>query len=39
MNGVDKSFPSVHALKNVSLDLHAGEVLALAHESRAAEQW
>ncbi|HUU92258.1 MAG TPA: ATP-binding cassette domain-containing protein, partial [Phycisphaerae bacterium] len=35
MNGIDKSFPGVHALKNVSLDLHAGEVLALMGENGA----
>jgi len=35
MNGIDKSFPGVHALKNVSLDLHAGEVLALVGENGA----
>ncbi len=26
LSGIDKSFPGVHALKNVSLDIHAGEV-------------
>jgi len=35
MSGIDKSFPGVHALKNVSLDLHAGEVLALVGENGA----
>jgi len=35
MNGIDKSFPGVHALVNVSLDLHAGEVLALVGENGA----
>ncbi|NUQ63138.1 MAG: ATP-binding cassette domain-containing protein, partial [Pirellulales bacterium] len=35
MNGIDKSFPGVHALKRVSLDLHAGEVLALVGENGA----
>jgi ABC-type sugar transport system ATPase subunit len=35
MNGIDKSFPGVHALKHVSLDLHVGEVLALVGENGA----
>jgi ABC-type sugar transport system ATPase subunit len=35
MNGIDKSFPGVHALKSVSLDLQAGEVLALVGENGA----
>jgi ABC-type sugar transport system ATPase subunit len=35
MSGIDKSFPGVHALKEVSLDLHAGEVLALVGENGA----
>lgn len=35
MNGVDKSFPGVHALKNVNLDLRPGEVLALVGENGA----
>jgi ribose transport system ATP-binding protein len=35
MRGVDKSFPGVHALKNVDLDLAAGDVLALLGENGA----
>jgi len=35
MSGIDKSFPGVHALKQVSLDLHEGEVLALVGENGA----
>jgi len=35
MNGIDKSFPGVHALQDVSLDLRAGEVLALVGENGA----
>jgi len=35
MRGIDKSFPGVHALKNVSLDLYSGEVLALLGENGA----
>ena len=35
MRGVDKSFPGVHALKNVDLDVEAGDVLALLGESGA----
>ena len=35
MNGIDKSFPGVHALRSVSLDLCAGEVLALVGENGA----
>jgi len=35
MNRIDKSFPGVHALKNVSLELDAGEVLALVGENGA----
>lgn len=35
MVGIDKSFPGVHALQDVSLDLHAGEVLALMGENGA----
>ena len=35
MSGIDKSFPGVHALKNVSLKLRAGEVLAIVGENGA----
>jgi len=35
MRGVDKSFPGVHALKSVDLDLAAGDVLALLGENGA----
>ncbi|MFV2066905.1 MAG: sugar ABC transporter ATP-binding protein [Pirellulales bacterium] len=35
MQGIDKSFPGVHALRNVSLDLRRGEVLALVGENGA----
>ncbi len=35
MNGIDKSFPGVHALRDVSLGLRAGEVLALVGENGA----
>jgi len=35
MSGIDKSFPGVHALRDVSLDLYAGEVLALVGENGA----
>ncbi len=35
MSGMDKSFPGVHALRDVSLDLRAGEVLALVGENGA----
>ena len=35
MRGVDKSFPGVHALKGVDLDLAAGDVLALLGENGA----
>ena len=35
MEGIDKSFPGVHALRNVSLSLSRGEVLALVGENGA----
>jgi ABC-type sugar transport system ATPase subunit len=35
MRGIDKSFPGVHALRSVDLDLCAGEVLALLGENGA----
>lgn len=35
MRGIDKSFPGVHALDSVNLDLHSGEVLALLGENGA----
>ena len=35
MRGIDKTFPGVHALKNVSLQLRRGEVLALLGENGA----
>ena len=35
MERIDKSFPGVHALKQVDLTLHAGEVLALLGENGA----
>jgi len=35
MRGIDKSFPGVHALKNISLKLCQGEVLALLGENGA----
>lgn len=35
MIGIDKSFPGVHALENVSLDLRCGEVLAVVGENGA----
>jgi ribose transport system ATP-binding protein len=35
MRGIDKSFPGVHALKNVDLSLRRGEVLALLGENGA----
>ncbi len=35
LKGVDKSFPGVHALKEVDLDLYGGEILALVGENGA----
>ena len=35
MEGIDKSFPGVHALDNCRFDLHAGEVHALVGENGA----
>ena len=35
MHQIDKSFPGVHALKNVSMKLHRGEVLGLVGENGA----
>ena len=35
MRGIDKSFPGVHALQRVSLELQRGEVLALVGENGA----
>ena len=35
MRGIDKSFPGVHALRSVNLDLCAGEVHALLGENGA----
>src|SRR5215212_980182 len=35
MEGIDKSFPGVHALKNVRFDLYGGEVHALMGENGA----
>lgn len=35
MDGIDKSFPGVHALENCSFDLRAGEVHALVGENGA----
>jgi len=35
MRRIDKSFPGVHALKNVSMKLHRGEVLGLVGENGA----
>jgi ABC-type sugar transport system ATPase subunit len=35
MRGIDKSFPGVHALKTIDLDLDRGEVLALLGENGA----
>ena len=35
MSGIEKSFPGVYALRNVALDLQAGEVLALLGENGA----
>ncbi len=35
LKGIDKSFPGVHALKEVDLDLYSGEILALVGENGA----
>ena len=35
MKGIDKSFPGVHALKEVDFDLRKGEVHALMGENGA----
>ncbi|MHC4741950.1 MAG: sugar ABC transporter ATP-binding protein [Planctomycetota bacterium] len=35
MRGIDKSFPGVHALKDVSMELRSGEVLGLVGENGA----
>lgn len=35
MSGIDKSFPGVHALKNIDMTLEEGEVLALVGENGA----
>jgi len=35
MRGIEKTYPGVHALRGVGLDLHAGEVLALVGENGA----
>ena len=35
LTGIDKSFPGVHALRNATFDLRAGEVHALMGENGA----
>ncbi|SVB83829.1 uncharacterized protein METZ01_LOCUS236683, partial [marine metagenome] len=35
LSGIDKSFPGVRALNNISLTLNAGKVLALVGENGA----
>ncbi|MDP9357538.1 MAG: ATP-binding cassette domain-containing protein, partial [Chloroflexota bacterium] len=35
MEGIDKHFPGVHALKGVSLEVHPGECLGLVGENGA----
>ena len=35
MRGIDKSFPGVHALRAVDIDVYAGEILGLVGENGA----